>query len=76
MKLPQLDICACVHFVRLLHLTEFKVIARVVVQLTWAGELLHEGGELVVVPAVIVELNEAQELNFDALMLQFVPGPL
>ena len=70
--LPEPDICSSVALVWLLHLVKLEIEGGVLGQLSGPGQLLDEGEELVVVAAIVVELDLADELNLDALMFQAI----
>ena len=70
--LPEPDICSSVALVWLLHLVKLEIKGGVLGQLSGPGQLLDEGEELVVVAAIVVELDLTDELDLDALVLKSV----
>ena len=53
------------------HLGKLKVIACVLGELSWPGQLLHKRKKLVVVAPVVVQLNLPNELDLDPMVLNF-----
>ena len=57
MSIPESNISSCVTLVWLLDLVELKVEGRVLGQVSGPGQLLDQRQELVVIAAVVVQLN-------------------
>lgn len=74
-KVPQPHVGARVALEGLLDVCKLEIVGGVVRQFARPSELLHQARELVMVAAVIVELDLTDELNLDTLMLQFAGLP-
>ena len=73
---PESDVGPRVALVGLLHLVKLKVERGVLQQLSRPGQLLDQREELVVVAPVVVQLDLADELDLDALVLEAVGLPV